>query len=171
MTTEVPRGVKIAGFAALLLLASCSPGEEHYGSAYDPSDFASNGARIYLNGTSASGAAITARGGTSMMSHHRQMHGGGCAICHGANREGKRLWPQFWIAAPALTAAALLGDGHADHGHENHGGYDDESLRRAITDGLDPAGEPLDEAMPRWSMSRQDLDDLVAYLKQDPAQN
>jgi hypothetical protein len=38
-------------------------------------------------------------------------------------------------------------------------------LRRAITDGVDPAGERLDPAMPRWSMSGEDMADLIAYLK------
>jgi hypothetical protein len=38
-------------------------------------------------------------------------------------------------------------------------------LRRAITRGLDPDGKRLDPAMPRWSMSEQDLTDLVDFLK------
>ncbi|MDH3692602.1 MAG: cytochrome c, partial [Gammaproteobacteria bacterium] len=66
----------------------------------------------------------------------------------------------------ALTAEALFSDSHGHDGHGDHGNYDAESLRRAITTGLDPAGESLDSAMPRWSMSPSDLDDLVAYLRQ-----
>jgi hypothetical protein len=38
-------------------------------------------------------------------------------------------------------------------------------VKQAITEGINPAGEPLDEEMPRWSMSQDDLDDLIDFLK------
>lgn len=161
------RRVRYLGLLPLLLLVSCSPGQEQFGGR--PASFASNGERIYFTGTSASGKAIIASGGNSMMSRHRRMHGGGCALCHGAEREGRRLWPQFWIEAPVLTAEALFSDSHENEGHGDHGNYDSESLRRAIATGLNPAGESLDAAMPRWTMSPADLDDLVAYLRQSTA--
>ncbi len=41
----------------------------------------------------------------------------------------------------------------------------DATIKRAITQGVDPAGESLDWTMPRWQMSAQDLNDLLAYLK------
>ena len=46
--------------------------------------------------------------------------------------------------------------------------YDEaeETFKRAVTEGVEPDGEPLDEAMPRWRMSDQDLEDLIAYLTQ-----
>lgn len=109
-----------------------------------------------------------------MRGMHRQIHGGGCASCHGADREGQRLWPQFWAKAPPLTADALFGDDahkEAADGHGDHASYDVDTLRRAITRGLDPAGEYLDQAMPRWTMSPRDLDDLVAFLKQSHDQD
>jgi cytochrome c oxidase subunit 2 len=44
--------------------------------------------------------------------------------------------------------------------------YTDELLKRAILQGLDPAGHPLDKAMPRWQgrLTANQLADLVAYL-------
>ena len=94
------------------------------------------------------------------------MHGSGCATCHGADREGGRLMPQFWIVAPALVSESLFGEGHASFGdHDNHDTYDEASLRNAITQGIDPSGKPLNEAMPRWSMESSDLSDLIEYLK------
>ncbi len=76
------------------------------------------------------------------------------------------MMPYFWETAPALTAGALFGDhGEGGDGHGGHDGYDDHTLRRAIRQGIDPAGEPLDDLMPRWRMSEQDLDDLIAFLK------
>ena len=100
------------------------------------------------------------------MNMHMRMHGTGCVSCHGVDREGSRLWPQFWVKAPALTVEALFTDDHTKDGHGDHGSYDTESLREAITDGVNPAGKRLDAAMPRWSMSQSDLDDLIAYLQQ-----
>ncbi len=49
--------------------------------------------------------------------------------------------------------------------HEEHPPYTEETLKSAITRGINPAGDPLDEAMPRWRMSGQDLDDLVVFIK------
>lgn len=163
--------MKILVVASLLLLVSCNGRFEH-GPATDGTGsaaFVSNGERIYFTGSSASGTAISALGSSSMTGMHQQMHGGSCANCHGADREGQRLWPQFWIKAPALTAQALFeSDAHETDGdgHGEHGSYDDKSLRVAITRGIDTAGDQLDAAMPRWSMNPSDLNDLIAYLKQ-----
>ena len=157
----------------LALISGCDGGNGSDPMSTDdiPREFTSNGERIYLTGFSASGKPISARGGDAAMGMHRQMHGGGCATCHGFEREGRRLMPRFWIKAPALTSEALFGDD--DHkkdsdGHGNHGNYDAVSLRRAITEGVDPAGELLGQAMPRWSMNESDLNDLIAYLQKSP---
>lgn len=160
---------KILLLVSLLMLASC---DRHYdrgpsGGDSGRAEFVSNGERIYFTGTSASGSSIVARGASGHMNMHMRVHGGGCVTCHGVEREGKRLWPKFWIKAPALTAEALFAGAHGD-GHGDHANYDAQSLRRAITEGVDPAGKRLDSAMPLWSMSRPDLDDLVAYLQQSP---
>ncbi len=92
------------------------------------------------------------------------MSGGGCVNCHGVDRQGSRLMPRFWMVAPPLTADALFGE-HEDGGHGDHDEYTDDTLRRAITRGIDAGGESLDPAMPRWSMTEQDMDDLIGYLK------
>jgi cytochrome c oxidase subunit 2 len=46
-----------------------------------------------------------------------------------------------------------------DHPHT------EETLKRAITQGLDPAGNPPECPMPSWQMSGQDLDDLVRFIE------
>ena len=46
-----------------------------------------------------------------------------------------------------------------------HPPYTDLLIRRAITEGRDPAGNPLDWTMPRWRMGDADFADLLAYLK------
>lgn len=134
-----------------------------------PAQFKSNGERIYFSATSTSGVPIIPSGGGM----HMSMMGGGCVTCHGADRQGGRMMPQFWKSVPPLTPSALFGDhdeGAKDDGHGGHDVYNAETLRRAITRGIDPAGKPLDQAMPRWSMSPQDLGDLIAHLK-SPGRN
>ena len=71
--------------------------------------------------------------------------------------------PAFWAVAPAITPEALLGDDGdpADHAHAP---YTRESLAAAITKGVRPDGSEIDDEMPRWSMSPEDLSDLVAFL-------
>lgn len=168
--------MKTLFIVSLLLLASCNGRFDHASATGDTGSlsFVSNGERIYFTGSSVSGTAISASGGSGPMNMHMRMHGTGCVTCHGTEREGRRLWPQFWIKAPALTAGALFeSDAHEEgsNDHGEHGSYDDESLRRAITRGIDPAGDQLDDAMPRWTMSPDDLNDLIAYLKQSHDHN
>jgi cytochrome c oxidase subunit II len=47
----------------------------------------------------------------------------------------------------------------------DHPPYTEETLKRAIIQGIDPAGEPLEWPMPRWNMSDEDLNDLIDFLK------
>jgi mono/diheme cytochrome c family protein len=95
---------------------------------------------------------------------HLEMMGGGCATCHGADRRGARMIPEFWEVAPALTRDALFDDHGARGGHGTHASYGAASLRRAISRGVDPSGAQLAPHMPRWSMSERDWRDLIAYL-------
>ena len=43
--------------------------------------------------------------------------------------------------------------------------YTTDAVKQAITQGIDQQGTSLDPFMPRWSMSAQDLSDLVSYLQ------
>ena len=131
-----------------------------------PDVFKSNGERIYFTATSDSGQPVTARGHGMGMGGDMMMGGRmACASCHRADRKGGRLMPRFWVFAPPLTAAALFGKEHDEDGHGDHDSYDDASLQRAITQGIDEGGKPLDRAMPRWSMSAKDMGDLIAFLR------
>ncbi len=64
-----------------------------------------------------------------------------------------------------LTQGEHREENSAKDEHEEHPPYTEETLKSAITRGIDPAGEPLDDEMPHWSMSGQDLDDLVGFIK------
>lgn len=144
---------------ATTLLAGCGQGMDHMYSEIDPNrTFSSNGERIYFTGKNGAGELIAFTGG-GMRSH---MHGNTCASCHGKDRAGGlRMYPAFWVIAPALTAEALFGD-HGDHG--DHDSYSREALKIAIEQGLEPSGDKLNSIMPRWVMSASDLNDLVDYL-------
>lgn len=155
--SAIKLSLKLTGAGAVLLLTGCGMGMDDI-AGYQSRNFTSNGEQIYYTGRSQSGTAITNQGGTM----HAQMHRASCASCHGNDRMGQRLYPRFWIAAPPLTGRALFQD--HDDGHGDHQRYDKETLKRAIRQGIDPAGEELNSAMPRWQMSEEDMDDLVNFL-------
>lgn len=158
--------MKISAILLLIVmsLAGCEMSDSQSASQNLSRDFSSNGERIYLTGTSASGQPVTANSNDSHMGMGMQMHAGSCATCHGNDKSGKRLFPRFWITAPALTAHALFDEADHDDDHGDHDVYDSDSLRRAITEGIDPGQSELHSAMPRWSMSESDMSDLITYL-------
>ena len=129
-------------------------------------EFRSNGEQVFFEATSQRGTSITADVGMGQM-------GGGmttCAGCHGPDGHGGkgRLMLRSFDA-PDIRYATLTADGV---GHDEEAGahppYTDETIKRAITQGVNPAGEPLEGVMPRWMMSDEDLDDLLDYLKSLP---
>lgn len=129
--------------------------------------FESNGERIYFTGTSSSGDAI----GAQMPGMHR-MQGGGmaCADCHGPDGRGGTFRVMMGsYRAPDIRYETLTAKQHeheeSEGEHQEHPPYTDETIIRAITDGVDPSGEQLAFPMPRWQMSESDLNDLLDYLK------
>jgi ABC-type branched-subunit amino acid transport system substrate-binding protein len=86
-----------------------------------------------------------------------------CANCHGLDGHGKR---EGGVNPSNLTWEALTkpyGVTRADG--RRHPPYTERGLELAITRGTDPAGNKLLDVMPRYAMSREDLADLLAYLK------
>jgi cytochrome c oxidase subunit II len=124
--------------------------------------YSSNGERIFRTGTSASGPAIRAdEDGMQRMGRSRMA----CADCHGADgRGGTGRLMMSSFEAPDIRYSTLTEEDHGD-AHAEHPPYTDEDIKRAITEGIDPAGEPLEWPMPRWTMSAEQLDDLIEYLK------
>ena len=133
---------------------------------YGKGSFESNGERIYFRAGSSSGEPITYSGGATMM-HHRVA----CVNCHGPEGKGGRVTMMMWrFDVPDITWDNLTQEEHheekpGEEEHEEHPPYTEETLKKAITRGINPAGEPLDELMPRWRMSERDLDDLVDFIK------
>lgn len=156
----------LAGMLALGLSLSLGCGRQP-GYSYPPGgsapadgSFTSNGQRIYFTATSSSGEAIIPEGFNMMM------HRIACVDCHGPEGKGGTVYMMMQrFDVPNITWPELTGQEHEEGGHEDHPPYTEETLKRAITRGLDPAGNSLEEFMPRWQMSAPDLNDLVDYIK------
>jgi len=119
------------------------------------------GRKIYVEGASPAGGKITAL--MSDLSVEVPATTVPCASCHGRDGRGK---PEGGVVPTDLTWDNLTkpyGITHASG--RKHPAYDERSLKRAIAMGMDPAGNKLHAVMPRFQMSREDMEDLVAYLK------
>ncbi len=119
------------------------------------------GKQIYVLGTSKSGKDILAYIGDSSL----EVPGStmACANCHGMTGQGK---PEGGIDPSNITWEALTKPYGVTHSNgRKHPAYTARALELAITRGLDPAGNKLLYAMPRYQMAKEDLDDLVVYLK------
>jgi mono/diheme cytochrome c family protein len=122
---------------------------------------AERGRQIYIEGRSPAGGEITAVMGAGGELPASAVP---CASCHGRDGRGRR---EGEIAASDLTWASLTKPGGSTHpGGRTHPPYDARRLKRAISLGIDPAGNALHATMPRFRMSLQDMEDLVAYLRQ-----
>lgn len=124
------------------------------------------GRALYLQGAGGAGAAVTARVGAA----DSVVPGSAvpCANCHGEDRLGR---PEGAVRPPAITWGELT----KPYGHEHdygrrHPPFDEGSLLRAVTRGVDPAGNRLDPAMPRYELSQKDAANLLAYLKRAEAE-
>ncbi len=116
--------------------------------------YASNGERIFLTGASQSGQPITpVIDGMRMMPPGRLS----CASCHGPEgRGGKVSMMMVTFNAPDIRWGTLS---------QMNPPYTTDTLKRAITQGEDEEGKPLEWQMPRWQMTDSDLNDLVNYIQ------
>lgn len=119
------------------------------------------GQRIFRLGESPSGAKIVARLGMAGL----ELSGPSvaCGNCHGEDGRGRAeggIVPSN-IQWSELTKAY----GHHHDSGRRHGPFDEATLRRAVFEGIDPDGQALEGAMPRYAMSAKDFAALTAYLK------
>jgi ABC-type branched-subunit amino acid transport system substrate-binding protein len=117
------------------------------------------GKALYLRGESPSGREIVATIGELDVPPTTVTCGG----CHGAKGEGKT---EGGVTAGNLQWSNLTKPyGHTHPSGRQHGAFDEMSFVRAVTAGVDPKGNTLQVAMPRYKMAAEDMADLVAYLK------
>jgi len=118
------------------------------------SQYKSNGQRIYLNGTSASGQPITPGGFSTPMF---TMTCGNCHLADGRGGPITIMMARYQV--PNITWPVLI------RATEDHPAYTEATLKTAITTGAEPGGERLLYPMPTWQMSSRDLKDLVGFIK------
>ena len=124
--------------------------------AGDDMRFSSNGERIFFRGVNSKGEIIKNTHG---------MQGVGCAMCHGADARGMRMM----MEAPDIRWSSLINpEGHVHSSGRKHSAYTEESFKTCVLAGIDPAGNQLSTMMPKWEMSKEDIDDLINYLKSKP---
>lgn len=123
---------------------------------------AERGKRLYTHGESTSRRIITAQIQRTAAPVPAAILP--CINCHGA--DGRGLDDTDAAPAPDINWHVLTQSGGHRHPNRKHQPFDDASLARAITRGLDPAGNKLDATMPRYAMADADMADLIAYLKQ-----
>ncbi len=126
---------------------------------YGKKKFTSNGEQIYYTGVIAKAGPIPRVGGPMWV----RMGGTGCVACHGVQGRGG-VPVMMGTTIPADIRYEALIKGEYEHGKKETP-YTDSLIKRAITEGLNPDGEPLDWTMPRWQVSDADFADLLAYLK------
>lgn len=119
------------------------------------------GRQIYLEGTSPSGGEIVAVLGDAQIEIPASSVP--CASCHGPDGRGR---PEGGVSPSDLRWGSLTRPYGVTHpSGRTHPAYDERLLKRALAMGLDPAGNALHVAMPRFRLSLQDMADLTAYMK------
>lgn len=116
-----------------------------------------DGEIVFRTGTDADGRPIPYTNGLPMLTS--------CAACHGDRGQGGRVQVMMRaVEVPGISWPELTEANH-EAGAAGHEPYTEATLRRAITTGVDPDGEPLDPLMPRWQLSDQVWEALLAYLR------
>src|SRR5690349_20950495 len=117
------------------------------------------GRALYLRGESSSKREITAIVGELDVPASTVTCGG----CHGRRGEGKT---EGGVTAGNLTWSNLIKPyGHTHPNGRKHGPFTESSFANAVVRGVDPSGNSLVVAMPRYRMSIEDMNDLLAYIK------
>lgn len=121
------------------------------------------GQLIFQKAESPSGAQISGRVGQGQAEVSGQAVA--CGNCHGEDGRGRA---EGGIEPPNILWSELTkpyGHLHAHGGGRKHGPFDEAALKRALVQGVDPDGNRLDAAMPRFLMSEKDFQSLLAYMK------
>lgn len=119
------------------------------------------GKQFYTMGKRISGKAVTALiGAENTELSSTQVP---CISCHGEDGLGQS---EGGIVPTNITFEYLtLSYGHQHENGRKHPAFTSDSIIKAITQGIDPANNPLDNAMPRYKLSDTDSRDLIAYLQ------
>lgn len=118
------------------------------------------GKQIYVKGESGAGEIIAKLGGAGLDVPASSFS---CANCHGLRGEGTR---EGGIQPPPINWETLTRPHTSALTRRDRAPYNEATLARAISDALNPAGGRLHPAMPNYKMTREQMAELIAYLKQ-----
>src|SRR5262249_3491557 len=146
-----------AQFLSLIFGVVASAGQD----GQSPSAAVTRGRQIYLSGTGSNGTPIETVAGDGDVKVPAAILR--CVNCHGRDGRGKPeggIYPSDirWSELSKPYAMTTMS------GRERPP-YSDSLLIRAITMGIDSGGNRLNVAMPKYQLTREQADDLVAYLK------
>jgi ABC-type branched-subunit amino acid transport system substrate-binding protein len=85
-----------------------------------------------------------------------------CSNCHGLRGEGTK---EGGLQPPPINWETLTRPHTSAITRRERRAYDEKSLALAISDGVDSVGGRLHPAMPQYRMTREQMADLIAYLK------
>lgn len=139
--------IALAALVGMIVVNSLGPGWS--------SDGLPAGERIFRYGLDSDGQPIPRSGGMMMRSS-------GCAGCHG--RDGRGRTTRMFVA-PDITYGNLTdARGMLEPDGMRGPVFTDESLRTAVTEGVDPEGDHLSWPMPRWRLSDSEWAALLSHL-------
>ncbi len=124
------------------------------------SDIESRGKRLYFFGTDASSLEPTALLGRDSTRAPARL--APCASCHGDDGAGR---PEGAIIPPSISWRHLTNVPASNSGDRPRAPFSEENFRQAVSSGEDASGRRLDDIMPRYAFSPDQLRALVAYLK------
>jgi cytochrome c oxidase subunit II len=143
-------GLAVAVVAVVVIVALASRGAQPSGRTP-----VALGEWIYRTGTDPNGTPIPASGGMMMRA--------ACVNCHGSDGHGRTT---MMFTSPNLTYANLTDPkGMLQPDGSRGPTYTDATLKRAVTEGIDPQGAHLAWPMPQWQLTDQEWLDLLSYLK------
>lgn len=116
------------------------------------------GKQFYEKGESANGEAV------AILSGDLELPAASfpCANCHGMRGEGGK---EEGIQPPPLDWTSLTSRHRSALTRNERPPYNEATLARAISSGVDSGGARLHPGMPRFKMALSQMADLIAYLK------
>jgi ABC-type branched-subunit amino acid transport system substrate-binding protein len=117
------------------------------------------GKQIYVKGESGAGEITAVLGSADLQVPATSFS---CSNCHGLRGEGTK---EGGLQPPPITWETLTRPHTSALTRRERRAYDDVTLARAISDGVDSTGTRLHPGMPSYKMTREQMADLIAYLK------
>lgn len=133
---------------------------------FDTGQYSSAGQRIYYTGIGDNGAAIVRTMTRVGMMGLRPMMSASCVDCHAEDGKGGRVAGMMggYFVAPDIRYSFLT-TSHSEEG-TTAPAWTETDIINAIRNGVEPDGQQLHAPMPRWDMTANEMNEIIAYLKE-----